>query len=38
MSVSWRVTLPCTRAEAEAMQADLMPFALMDSPPVLMTS
>ncbi len=35
---SWKVTLPCTRAEAEAMQGDIAQFALLDSPPVLMTS
>jgi ribosomal protein L11 methyltransferase len=35
---SWKVTLPCTKAEAEAMQEDITPFAEMDSPPVLMTS
>jgi ribosomal protein L11 methyltransferase len=38
MSDSWKVTLPCTRAEAEAMQGDIAQFALLDSPPVLMTS
>ena len=36
--ISWKVTLPCTRAEAEAMQADISPLAMLDSPPVLMTS
>ena len=35
---SWRVTLPCTRAEAEALGGDIAPFALLDSPPVLVTS
>lgn len=35
---SWKVTLPCTKAEAEAMQADITQFAAMDEPPVLMTS
>lgn len=35
---SWKVTLPCTRAEAEALEGDIAAFALMDSPPVLMTS
>ncbi|AMK19035.1 MULTISPECIES: 50S ribosomal protein L11 methyltransferase [Sphingobium] len=35
---SWKVTLPCTRAEAEALDGDIAAFALMDSPPVLMTS
>jgi len=38
MSDSWKVTLPCTKAEAEAMQEDIAQFALLDSPPVLMTS
>jgi ribosomal protein L11 methyltransferase len=32
------VTLPCTRAEAEALKDDIAAFAAMDSPPVLMTS
>jgi ribosomal protein L11 methyltransferase len=35
---TWKVTLPCTKAEAEAMQGDIAQFALLDSPPVLMTS
>ena len=35
---SWKVTLPCTRAEAEALDGDIAAFALMDRPPVLMTS
>jgi ribosomal protein L11 methyltransferase len=35
---TWKVTLPCTTAEAEAMQGDIAQFALLDSPPVLMTS
>lgn len=38
MPDSWKVTLPCTRAEAEAIGGDLAQLALMDSPPVLMTS
>ena len=37
-SQSWKVTLPCTRAEAEALDGDIAAFALMDRPPVLMTS
>lgn len=37
-SGSWKVTLPCTRAEAEALDGDIAAFALMDQPPVLMTS
>lgn len=35
---SWKVTLPCTRAEAEALEGDIAAFTLMDRPPVLMTS
>jgi len=35
---SWKVTLPCTRAEAEALKGDIAQFAAMDSPPVLVTS
>lgn len=35
---SWKVTLPCTRAEAEALDGDIAAFAMMDHPPVLMTS
>ena len=35
---SWKVTLPCTRAEAEALDGDIAAFALMEHPPVLMTS
>ena len=38
MSDSWKVTLPCTRAEADSIQADITPLAMPDSPPVLMTS
>ncbi len=38
LSDSWKVTLPCTRAEAEALKEDIAQFAAMDSPPVLMTS
>ena len=38
MSDSWKVTLPCTRSEAEALQEDITAFATLDSPPVLMTS
>jgi ribosomal protein L11 methyltransferase len=34
----WKVTLPCTKAEAEALTEDIAPLALLDSPPVLMTS
>ena len=35
---SWKVTLPCTKAEAEALKEDIAQFAALDSPPVLMTS
>ena len=38
MTTSWKVTLPCTRAEAEALKEDISPLALLDFPPVLMTS
>ena len=34
---SWKLTLPCTRAEAEALAEDPMPLALLDPPPALMT-
>jgi ribosomal protein L11 methyltransferase len=36
--VSWKVTLPCSKAEAEAVQDDSTTFAELESPPVLMTS
>ncbi|TMJ18285.1 MAG: 50S ribosomal protein L11 methyltransferase [Alphaproteobacteria bacterium] len=35
---AWKVTLPCTKAEAEALTGDIAQLAAMDSPPVLMTS
>jgi ribosomal protein L11 methyltransferase len=38
MSDSWKLTLPCTRAEAEAIEVDLEALALLEPPPVLMTS
>jgi ribosomal protein L11 methyltransferase len=38
MADSWKVSLPCTRAEAEALKEDISPLAMLDSPPVLMTS
>jgi ribosomal protein L11 methyltransferase len=38
MADSWRVTLPCTRAEAEGLKDDISPLALLDAPPVMMTS
>ena len=36
--MTWRVTLPCTRDEAEALGGDIAPFARLDEPPVLVTS
>jgi ribosomal protein L11 methyltransferase len=38
MSDSWKVSLPCTKEEAEGIQDDVSPLALLDEPPVLMTS
>jgi ribosomal protein L11 methyltransferase len=38
MPQSWKVTLPCTRQEAEGLREDISPLALLDVPPVLMTS
>jgi ribosomal protein L11 methyltransferase len=38
MSDSWKLTLPCTLAEAQALNADIAPLAMLESPPVLMTS
>ena len=35
---TWRVTLPCTRAEADALAGDIARFAALDQPPVLVTS
>lgn len=35
---SWKVSLPCTRAEAEGLKDDISPLAWLDFPPVLMTS
>lgn len=35
MSNSWKLTLPCTRAEAEALDADITPLALLNPPPSL---
>jgi ribosomal protein L11 methyltransferase len=37
-SDSWKVTLPCTKAEAEALTGDIAALSALDSPPVLMTS
>ena len=36
--MTWKVTLPCTRAEAEALGEDIPQFAALDAPPVLVTS
>jgi len=36
--MTWKITLPCTRGEAEALKEDIAQFARLDSPPVLMTS
>lgn len=38
MSDSWKLTLPCTRREAEALEGDVAAFAMLDNPPTLMTS
>ncbi len=38
MAESWKLTLPCTRAEAEAIGADIGVLAELDPPPALMTS
>lgn len=35
---SWKLTLPCTKAEAEILKEDIAPFALLEPVPVLMTS
>jgi ribosomal protein L11 methyltransferase len=34
---SWKLTLPCTRAEAEAINGDIPEFATMDATPVIIT-
>lgn len=38
MAQSWKLTLPCTRAEAEAITDDMGALALLEPPPALMTS
>lgn len=38
MPESWKVTLPCNRAEGESLAGDISPLALLDPPPVLMTN
>lgn len=35
---SWKASLPCTRAEAETLKGDIPALAVLDTPPVLMTS
>ncbi|HVI97633.1 MAG TPA: 50S ribosomal protein L11 methyltransferase [Sphingomonas sp.] len=35
---SWKLTLPCTKAEAERIEVDMEALAALDPPPVLMTS
>ena len=35
---SWKVTLPCTKQEAESLADDMLALAELDPPPVLMTS
>ena len=34
MTDSWKLTLPCTRAEAQAIAEDIAPLAILDPPPV----
>ncbi len=36
--MSWKLTLPCTKAEAEALTGEQPQLAALDPPPVLMTS
>jgi ribosomal protein L11 methyltransferase len=38
MADSWKLSLPCTKAEAEALTQELPELAGLDPPPVLMTS
>src|SRR6478752_2944165 len=35
---SWKLTLPCTRAESEALTGDVLALAHIEPQPVLMTS
>lgn len=35
---SWKLTFPCTRAEAEAIDVDFSALAMLEPPPVLMTT
>lgn len=36
--MTWKVTLPCTRAEAEQLAEGIEAFAALDQPPVLVTT
>ncbi len=36
--MSWTIALPCTKAEAEKLSAEIEAFATLDAPPVLVTS
>lgn len=38
MTQSWKLTLPCTRAEAEALSEDASAFADLAAPPAILTS
>ncbi len=38
MSASWKISLPCTKGEAEAIAGDISELVGLDPPPVLMTS
>jgi ribosomal protein L11 methyltransferase len=38
LSASWKVTLPCSKAEAEAIAIDINDLTALEPPPVLMTS
>lgn len=37
MTQSWKLTLPCTRAEAEALTGDFEALAMLDPPPAIIT-
>jgi ribosomal protein L11 methyltransferase len=37
-SASWKASLPCSKEEAERLQEDISPLAMLDEPPVLMSS
>jgi len=38
VAVTWRISLPCSRDEAQKLQGELVAFATVDPPPVLVTS